>query len=101
MNQSALPPAIVLGADSQIGLTVVRELGERGVPVYGIAANKRGIGLYSRWLRGGYLRPSDRAKTADLLNHISAETGAAFLLTISRPTQSMPRTAPKRASSRH
>ena len=33
MSGRDLPPAIVLGVDSQIGLTVVRELGERGVPV--------------------------------------------------------------------
>lgn len=83
MTQLDLPPAIVLGVDSQIGLTVVRELGERGVPVYGIAASKRGIGLYSRWLRGGFIRPDNPAETTDLLNRIASETGARFLLTIS------------------
>lgn len=83
MSQSDLPPAIVLGVDSQIGLTVVRELGERGVPVYGVAASKRGVGLYSRWLRGGYIRPAEPAQTTELLNRIAAETGARFLLTIS------------------
>lgn len=83
MSQQDLPPAIVLGVDSQIGLTVVRELGERGVPVYGIAASKRGIGLYSRWLRGGYMRPTDPAQMTELLNRIAAETGARYLLTIS------------------
>lgn len=83
MEPQGLPPAIVLGIDSQIGLTVVRELGEHGVPVYGVAANKRGIGLYSRWLRRGYLRHKGDDETIALLNAISAETGAKFLLTVS------------------
>jgi predicted ATP-grasp superfamily ATP-dependent carboligase len=78
-----LPPAIVLGIDTPIGLTVVRELGEHGVAVHGIARNRRGIGLYSRWLHRGYLRPPDADGMIALLNRIARESGAAFLLTIS------------------
>ena len=58
MSGGALPPVIVLGVDTPIGLAVVRELGEHGVEVHGIARDARGVGLYSRWLRRGYLRPA-------------------------------------------
>lgn len=38
----------VLGADSPIGLTVIRELGERGVPVCAVGRTAWSLGRYSR-----------------------------------------------------
>lgn len=38
----------VLGADSPIGLTVIRELGERGVPVLAQGKTEHALGRYSR-----------------------------------------------------
>lgn len=83
MSGGALPPVIVLGIDTPIGLTVVRELGEHGVEVHGIARNARGVGLYSRWLRRGYLRPPAPADLPALLDRIARDSGAPFLLTVS------------------
>ena len=83
MSGQALPPVIVLGVDTPIGLTVVRELGEHGVEVHGVARNARGIGLYSRWLRQGYLRPPAPAELLALLDRIARDSGAPFLMTIS------------------
>ena len=83
MSGRALPPVIVLGIDTPIGLAVVRELGEHGVEVHGVARNARGIGLYSRWLRRGYLRPSAPAELLALLDRIARDSGAPFLMTIS------------------
>lgn len=77
---TTLPPAIVLGVDSPIGLTVVRELGEHGVAVHGIATAKRGLGLHSRRLTRGYIREPDLVAQ---LNRIARDTGAPFLLTVS------------------
>jgi predicted ATP-grasp superfamily ATP-dependent carboligase len=42
-------PVLVLGADSPIGLTVVRELGARGVPVIAHGRSDRALGRYSRF----------------------------------------------------
>jgi predicted ATP-grasp superfamily ATP-dependent carboligase len=83
VRDKARPPAIVLGADTPIGLTVIRELGEHGVPVYGIARSREGIGLYSKWIAGRYVRSSDDDETIGLLNRIAAERGARYVLSVS------------------
>ena len=44
-------PVLVLGADSPIGLTVVRELGARGVPVIAHGRSDRALGRFSRFAR--------------------------------------------------
>ena len=77
------PPAILLGADTPIGLTVIRELGEHGVPVHAIARSREGIGLYSKWTTARYIRPLDDDATIALLNRIATEHGARFLLGVS------------------
>jgi len=41
--------AAVLGADSPIGLTIIRELGERGVKVLAVGRSADAIGRYSRY----------------------------------------------------
>lgn len=53
-----LPVAIVLGVDSAIGLTVVRELGRLGVPVVAIGRSVKAIGRYSRHTARFVVRPS-------------------------------------------
>ncbi|TMQ77792.1 carboxylate--amine ligase [Candidatus Accumulibacter phosphatis] len=64
------PPCIVLGLETQIGLCIVRELGQAGVRVIGIAHDWGAIGLRSRYLterlvveepRSDLLRQSIRA----------------------------------------
>jgi predicted ATP-grasp superfamily ATP-dependent carboligase len=45
-------PVAVLGADSPIGLTVIRELGEHGVPVIALVKDAKGLGRYSRHATG-------------------------------------------------
>src|ERR1700751_1591341 len=80
--KAKLPPAILLGADTPVGLTVMRELGEHGVSVHAVARSREGIGLYSKWITRGYLRPRDEDSTIELLNRIASEHGAQFLLAI-------------------
>ena len=46
-----MSPVLVLGADSPIGLTVVRELGARGVPVIAHGRSDRALGRFSRFAR--------------------------------------------------
>lgn len=78
-----LPPAIILGIDTPIGLSMVRELGRHGVPVYGIAGSRRALGLRSRYLRRGWLRPNGADEVVRLINDIAGRTGARLLLAIS------------------
>ena len=63
----------LLGADTPIGLTIIRELGEHGVPVLAVARSREGLGLYSKWITARYLRPRDDGSTIELLNRIAAE----------------------------
>lgn len=78
-----LPPAIILGIDTPIGLSMVRELGRHGVPVFGIAGSRRALGLRSRYLRRGWLRPNGAEEVVRLINEIAGETGARLLLAVS------------------
>lgn len=80
--ETKLPPAILLGADTPVGLTIIRDLGGHGVSIHAIARSRQGIGLYSKWTTRGYLRPPDENSTIELLNRIAAEQGARFLLAI-------------------
>lgn len=77
-----LPPAIVMGIDNAIGLTVVRELGQHGVPVHGITGNPQSsIGAASRHCRQVHARPEGPA--AQWLLDLIARTGAQSVLAIS------------------
>lgn len=77
-----LPTAIVLGVDSAIGLTVVRELGRHGVPVVAIGKSARAIGRWSRYATRFVQRPKDRA-LADWLPDLIRESDAKVLLAVS------------------
>ncbi len=76
------PPALILGVDSPIGLTVIRELGRHGVPVHGIGRSRDAVGRTSRFLAGFSLRPEGRA-LADWLPERIFHTGAQALFAIS------------------
>ncbi|QBE63610.1 carboxylate--amine ligase [Pseudoduganella lutea] len=78
-----LLPAVVLGIDTPIGLSIVRSLGRRGVSVYGIARSTAAPGLSSRYLRQGMLRAEDAPGTLDQLEQLAARIGPACLFAIS------------------
>src|SRR5271167_1301119 len=82
-DETARPPAILLGADTPIGLTIIRDLGENGVQIHAVARSRAGVGLYSKWTTRGYLRPPDDEATIELLNRIAAEQQARYLLAVS------------------
>ena len=77
------PPLILLGIDTPIGLALVRELGQAGIDVQGVARDRRALGLYSRWLGKGHLRPDDEAGLLTLLRRIVRRTGARLIMTVS------------------
>lgn len=74
------PGAIVLGLETAIALTVVRELGERGVPVHGIARSADAIAIASRHCSAWTIRPP--GPIAQWLPDLIAKTGAGAVLAI-------------------
>lgn len=78
---SRYPVALVLGLENAIGLTVVRELGEKGVPVHGIAREAAPVAAASRHCAAMTVRPS--GPMADWLPDLIATTGAGAILAIS------------------
>lgn len=79
----AMLPAVVLGIETPIGLAIIRDLGQRGVPVYGIARNESALGLHSRYLRRGLLRTGGGlAGLLQQLLQLGEEIGPACLYTI-------------------
>ncbi len=73
--------AIVLGCDTPIGLTVIRELGSHGVAVHAVGRSKNAIGRASKWTTSFSVRPS--GAIADWLPSLIRETDARALLAVS------------------
>lgn len=82
-GQAHRPGVIVLGVDSQIGLAVVRELGEHGVRVVGIGRTPAAVGLYSRHLSAGYVHAPRDAALLDLLRTLAERHAAPLVMTVS------------------
>jgi predicted ATP-grasp superfamily ATP-dependent carboligase len=78
-----LVPAVVLGIDTPIGLTIIRDLGSRGVKVYGIGRDADALGGASRYLHQGLLRASGEVALVEQLIDLSAHLGPACLFAIS------------------
>ncbi|MEA3639811.1 MAG: hypothetical protein VBE63_07690 [Lamprobacter sp.] len=81
--KESLPGVIVLGIDSQIGLSILRDLGRAGVPLFGIGRSTSAVGLHSRYLSKGYVHQNRDEALVALLNRIAEEQGARFVITVS------------------
>jgi predicted ATP-grasp superfamily ATP-dependent carboligase len=79
----SLPAVLIIGIDTPIGLTLIRELGERNVPVYGIAHTPISIGLASCYLTKGFLHEGDNDQLITLINDIAEKNDVHFLMTVS------------------
>ncbi|MQM29703.1 MAG: carboxylate--amine ligase [Candidatus Accumulibacter phosphatis] len=78
------PPCIVLGLETQIGLCIVRELGQAGVPVIGISQDSRAIGMRSRYLTEAIVFDEPRSESLiQAIRSIGDEHGPCPLLAIS------------------
>jgi hypothetical protein len=73
-----LPPAILLGLDTAVGLVTMRELGRRGVPVIGVGYHAYALGRGSRYLREFLVRPN--TPLAQWLPELVRRTGAGAVL---------------------
>jgi predicted ATP-grasp superfamily ATP-dependent carboligase len=76
-------PAVVLGIDTPIGLTVIRDLGENGIPVIGIARQANALGMRSRFLERGLVRPATQDALLEQIVELGAELGQACLFAVS------------------
>ncbi|RDE51749.1 MAG: carboxylate--amine ligase [Candidatus Accumulibacter meliphilus] len=78
------PPCVVLGLETQIGLCIVRELGQAGVPVIGISHDPRAIGMRSRYLTKAIVVEEPRSDSLSrLIRSIGNDHGHCPLLAIS------------------
>lgn len=77
------PPAIVLGLDSAINLSIVRELGEKGVPVVGVGRALTSMVAASRYCTQAIVRPE--GPIASWLPDIVGRTDAHGLFAVSEP----------------
>lgn len=77
------PAAIVLGIESPIGVTLIRELGRHGVHVVGISRSSRSAGLHSRHLGRGVVRARDESELVAQLQALAIEHPGAVLLAVS------------------
>ncbi|MCI4590853.1 carboxylate--amine ligase [Sphingobium sp. BYY-5] len=75
------PIALVIGLENAIGLTIVRELGEHGVPVHGVARDPMAIAAASRHCTAVIRRPDGPASA--WLPDLIARTGAKAVFAIS------------------
>ena len=80
-GMTGLPPVLLLGIDTPIGLCVMRELGRHGVPVFGIGKTARSIGAASRYCTQFHVRGKGPLK--DWLPALVEKTGAVALMAIS------------------
>lgn len=78
------PPCIVLGLETQIGLAIVRELGRAGIPVIGIAHDRRALALSSRYLTRSLVVPEPRSEALlAALRGLGEQEEPCSLLTVS------------------
>lgn len=81
MTGNSLPPVLLLGTESSIGLAILRELGRHQVPVHGVGRSPNAIGRYSRYCTNHLTRgqgPLER-----WLPRMIEETGARALIAYS------------------
>jgi predicted ATP-grasp superfamily ATP-dependent carboligase len=77
-------PALVLGVETQIGLSLIRELGRAGVPVIAVSHDPCALGLASRYVwRKLVVGPPRSEAVIQAVNAQAAELGPMSLLTVS------------------
>ena len=79
-----LPSVLVLQVNTHIGLTIVRALGRKGVPVIGVSLAENGFGLRSRYLKEGRtVTYSCEAELIENLFNLVKEVRPGFLIGVS------------------
>jgi predicted ATP-grasp superfamily ATP-dependent carboligase len=76
-------PAVILGIDTPIGLALIRDLGQGGVPVVGIGRSETALGMSSRFLQRGIVRSRNPDTLIEQLVSLGEELGGACLFAVS------------------
>lgn len=74
---------ILLGADSPIGLTIIRELGQAGISVHGLGWSEKSIGLYSKYLTSGHFRQKTEDELIAQINQLAAKHDCHWIMAVS------------------
>lgn len=74
---------ILLGGDTPIALSIVRELGQQNIRVHVVSRAQFGIAAWSRYASGRSVRPQGEEALTALLLDIAAKQSCAYLMTIS------------------
>lgn len=82
-SRGSMEPVLLLGVDSPIGLTIIRELGRRGVPVHGVGFSDRALGRYSRYLKSFAVRPKGAESFPDWVKRLAHVAGARIVMAVS------------------
>lgn len=82
-SQRSEHAVIVLGVDSPIGLTLVRECGVHGLCVVGLGSTINALGLESRFVSAKYTRERDPTALTQQINTLANRHQALALLTVS------------------
>lgn len=77
------PIAVLIGIETQIGLTIIRELGKRGVKVLGITSDPHALGTYSKHLWKALRRPDSAEGLIEQLRYLPDAYGACVVMAIS------------------
>ena len=82
-SEQTLPPALVLGIETQIGLALVRELGRAGIRVIGISRSAHPIAGASKYMERVVRAPERREELIPWLAALGREYSGAVLLALS------------------
>ena len=82
MQDDRLPDAIILGIDSPIGLTVVRELGAAGIRVCGLGRTSDCLGAKSKFIYRALIRESTEVELVAQLVEVAKSLHEPCLMVV-------------------
>jgi len=74
---------LLLGLETQIGLTIIRELAQHGVEVHGLADSPHALGCYSRYLQRHYPRAIGEPELLEQLRDLTGQLAPCHVMAIS------------------
>lgn len=74
---------LLLGTDTPIGLSIVRELGAEGVGIYGLGSKENSLASFSKYLLKSFVRSQSTVNLIDQIKSICSECSIEYVLAIS------------------
>jgi predicted ATP-grasp superfamily ATP-dependent carboligase len=82
-KHSQLPAVLLIGVDTPIGLTIMRELGEHGVKVHGVGRTSSALGFSSKFCTSKLIRPLAETPMSTWVKEFAAKSDAKVVMAIS------------------